>query len=79
MKQWVRAYKSMVYYRRCKRAIKRADRRAVSTGKKQLVLICDGKPVVMSKQRVKKLIKEGYFVKGFTAEKAEALAIYKTV
>ena len=32
----VKAYKSYVLYIRCKRAIKRADRNAVVTGKKQV-------------------------------------------
>ncbi len=68
----------MVFYRRCQRAIKRANRRAVTTGKKQLVMIYGGKPVVMSKQHLKTLIKKRAFVKGFTPEKAESLAIYKT-
>lgn len=65
-------------YTRCKRAINRADRNALMTGKKQLVLMYDGKPIVVSKQHLKKIIREGAFAKGFTPEKAEALAIYKT-
>lgn len=73
-----KAYKSMMLYIRCKRAIKRADRRAVVTGKKQLVLMYGGKPLVVSKQHLKAKIKEGAFRKGFSAEKAESLAIYKT-
>lgn len=74
----VKAYKSYVLYRRCKRAIKRADRQAVVTGKKQLVIMYGGKPLVVSKQHLKQKIKEGAFCKGFTPEKAESLAIYKT-
>lgn len=74
----VKAYKSYVLYRRCKRAIKRADRQAVTTGKKQLVIMYGGKPLVVSKQHLKQKIKEGAFCKGFTPEKAESLAIYKT-
>ncbi len=65
-------------YTRCKRAIKRADRNALTTGKKQLVLMYDGKPIVVSKQHLKKIIREGAFCKEFTTERAEALAIYKT-
>ncbi len=72
------AYHSLVLYRRCRRAIKEADRRKVTTGQKQLVLMYDGKPLVISKQRIKVKIKKGVFHKGFTPEKAEALAIYKT-
>lgn len=65
-------------YTRCKRAIKRADKQAVITGRKQLVLMYDGKPIVVSKRHLKKIIREGAFAKGFTPEKAEELAIYKT-
>lgn len=74
----VKAYKSYVLYKRCNRAIKRADRQAVVTGKKQLVIMYGGKPLVVSKQHLKQKIKEGAFCKGFTPEKAESLAIYKT-
>ena len=34
--------------------------------------------LVVSKQHLKAKIKEGAFCKGFTPEKAESLAIYKT-
>lgn len=75
----VKAFKSYVLYLRCKRAIKRADRNAVVTGKKWLVLMYGGKPIVVSKQHLKSKIKGGgAFCKRFTPEKAEALAIYKT-
>ena len=77
-KKLVKMYGSTVLYIRCKRAIKRADKQAVITGKKQLVIMYGSKPLVVSKQHLKKLIREGAFVKGFTPEKAEALAIYKT-
>ncbi len=70
--------KSFILYKRCRRAIKEADRRLVQTGKKQLVLMYDGKPMVISKQQVKAKIRQGFFHKGFTPEKAESLAIYKT-
>lgn len=78
IEKWVKAYKSMVLYIRCKRAIKRANRQAVVTGKKQLVIMYGGRPIVVSKQHLKAKIKEGAFRKGFTPEKAEQLAIYKT-
>lgn len=78
IEKWVKAYKSYVLYRRCKRAIKRADRQATVTGKKQLVIMYGNKPLVVSKQHLKAKIKEGAFCRGFTPEKAESLAIYKT-
>lgn len=49
-----------------------------SDGQKWLVLMYGGKPLVVSKQHLKAKIKEGAFCKGFTPEKAESLAIYKT-
>lgn len=78
IEKWVKAYKSYVLYKRCNRAIKRADRQAVTTGRKQLVIMYGGKPIVVSKQHLKAKIREGAFCKGFTPEKAESLAIYKT-
>ncbi len=69
---------SLRNYRRCRRAIREADRRLATTGHKQLVIMYDGRPMVISKRALKARIKAGYFRKGFTPEKAEALAIYKT-
>lgn len=74
----VKAYESYVLYIRCKRAIKRADRNAVVTGRKWLVIMYNGKPLVVSKQHLKAKIKEGVFRKDFTPQRAESLAIYKT-
>ena len=76
LKKLSKAYQSMVLYIRCKRAIHKADYLALTTGKKYLVLMSGGRPVVISKQRIKALIKKGGFVKGFTPTKAEEIAIY---
>ena len=77
-KKLVAAWKSMLLYVRCKRAIRKADRMAVVTGKKWLVLVSRGKPVVVSKQCIRRLIKQGYFTRDFTPAKAEEIAIHKT-
>ncbi len=73
---------SALLYWRCKKAIKRADYRAVTTGRKQLVLIQQGRPVVVSKQHLKNQIQQKKsqkgFKKGFTIQKAESMAIYIT-
>lgn len=74
----VKFIKSLVLYIRCKWARQEAILRAVTTGKKQLVLMYDGKPLVISKQRLKRKIKEGFFSKGFTSEKADSIAIFIT-
>ena len=42
-----------------------------------MVLVMDGKPVVVSMQGIKKLIRCQRFAKGFTAEKARKIAIYE--
>jgi hypothetical protein len=78
-RKWGDTLHSLANYKRCRRAIKEADRRKVTTGLKQLVIMYDGRPLVISKQRFKDKIRDGFFHKGFTPEKAEALAIYKTL
>ncbi|MEG1998983.1 MAG: hypothetical protein RR015_03105 [Bacteroidales bacterium] len=75
----VSAGKSLLLYWRCKYAITRADRQAITTGRKQLVIMYDGKPIVVSKQHLKRAIKSGAFRKGFTIENAEKMAIHKTL
>lgn len=62
---------------RKKRAIKQAQHDADTYRRKFLVLVRDGKPVVVSMQGVKKLIRQHRFAKGFTAEKAREIAIYE--
>lgn len=60
-----------------KRAIKKAQRDANQLRRKFLVLVMDGKPVVVSMQGIKKLIRCHRFAKGFTAETARKIAIYE--
>ena len=42
-----------------------------------MVLVMDGKPVVVSMQGIKNLIRCHRFAKGFTAETARKIAIYE--
>ena len=74
IKKLVRA---TVFEWRRKRAIKKAQRDANLMRRKFLVLVMDGKPVVVSMQGIKKLIRCHRFAKGFTAEKAMKIAIYE--
>ena len=69
--------RSTVFEWRRKRAIKKAQRDANQLRRKFLVLVIDGKPVVVSMQGIKKLIRCHRFAKGFTAEKARQIAIYE--
>lgn len=57
----------------------KAQHDATLYGKKFLVLVFGGKPVVVSMQGIKKLIRQHRFAKGFTAEKAEKCALYVAI
>lgn len=70
--------KALVFSIRLKQEKREADYRRGLTGQKMLVLCVAGRPLCVSKQRVKQLIKEGYYKKGTTPEDVEKLAIYKT-
>lgn len=73
IKKLVRA---TVFEWRRKRAIKKAQKDANLLRRRFLVLVQNGKPVVVSMQGVKKLIWCHRFAKGFTAEKAREIALY---
>ena len=73
IKKLVRA---TVFEWRRKRAIKKAQKDANLLRRRFLVLVQNGKPVVVSMQGVKKLIRCHRFAKGFTAEKARKIALY---
>lgn len=74
IKKLVRA---TVFEWRRKRAIKKAQKDANLLRRRFLVLVQNGKPVVVSMQGVKKLIRCHRFAKGFTAETARKIAIYE--
>lgn len=73
IKKFVRA---TIFEWRRKRAIKKAQKDANLLRRRFLVLVMNGKPVVVSMQGIRKLIKCHRFAKGFTAEKARQIAIY---
>lgn len=68
--------RATVFEWRRKRAIKKAQKDANLLRRRFLVLVQNGKPVVVSMQGVKKLIRCHRFAKGFTAEKAREIALY---
>lgn len=61
---------------RLARAKRKATRHANLYGKKFLVLVFGGKPVVVSMQGIKSLIRQHRFKRGFTAQQAEKIAIF---
>lgn len=77
--KWRAIYRSWRLYRKCERAKKHAQQQARITGKKQLVLMYDGAPVVVSKQHLKRQIACGAFARSFTIQQAEQGAIYVAV
>lgn len=60
------------------KAIKKANKYFQATGMKFLVIWYKNKPLVKSKQELRKLIKQGYFKKGLTIQKIEKMALYST-
>ena len=72
-------FKALVFDWRLKRAKKKAQHDATLYGKKFLVLVFGGKPVVVSMQGIKKRIRQHRFAKGFTAEKTEKCALYVAI
>lgn len=73
--KWVEAYRSLRNYRRCRRAIAKADRLA-KDGQPHVVLMLAGRPRVFSQQRLRYLVQQGVFT--LSARKLRAMAIYKT-
>ena len=69
-------WRATVFEWRRKRAITKAQQKANLLRRRFLVLVENGKPVVVSMQSMKKLIRCHRFAMGFTAEKAREIAIY---
>lgn len=71
--------RACVFDWRKKKAIKQAKKSAELYRKKYLVLVHNGRPVCVSMQGIKQLIRQHRFAPGFTAEKARQIAIYEVV
>lgn len=67
---------ALIFEWRKKRAVRKAQHDADLYRKKFLVIVFNGKPVVVSMQGLKSLIHKHRFARGFSAEKAAKLAIY---
>lgn len=61
---------------RLKLVCRKAKKLAQKENRKQLVLIFNGKPVVLSMQKIKVMISCHYFAKGITAEYLTKKAVY---
>lgn len=71
-------FRALLFDRRKNRAIRQARRSADLYRKKFLVLVWQRRPVCVSMQGVKKLIRQKKFP-GLTAEKAREIAIFEAV
>lgn len=76
IKTWFRAVIFECRLRHCRRE---ADRRRAISGQKQLVIVLNRRPVVVSKQHVRQLVREGMYRRGVTAADVEAKAIYRSI
>jgi len=61
-----------------KNAINKADWMAKKTGRRFFVLKYKRRFLVKSKEQLKRMIKNKYFVKGFDIQKAEKISLYIT-
>lgn len=76
----IRAYfRAVVFDFRLGHCRREADRLRAVSGKKYLVIVMNRRPVVISKQDIKNLIRDGFYRRGVTAADIEAKAIYCTV
>ena len=68
----------IIFNWRYKRAVRKADKLHKSTKRKYLVVVLNGKPVVLSKRKVRTLIATRHFRRGTTVRDIEDRAIYTT-
>lgn len=72
-------FKAVVFDCRLRYCRREADRRRALSGQKQLVIVLNRRPVVVCKQHIKQLVREGMYRRGVTAADIEAKAIYRTI
>lgn len=72
-------FRAVIFDCRLRHCRREADRRRVLSGQKQLVIVLNRRPIVVSKRHIKKLVREGMYRRGVTAADIEAKAIYRTI
>lgn len=75
----VKFFKALIFDFRLRHCRREADRRRTLSGQKQLVITLNRRPIVVSKQHIRQLVREGMYKKGVTAADIEKAAIYVTV
>lgn len=72
-------FRAVIFDCRLRHCRREADRRRALSGQKQLVIVLNRRPVVISKRHVKQLFREGMYRRGVTPADIESKAIYRTL
>lgn len=72
-------FRAVIFDCRLRHCRREAERRRALSGQKQLVIVLNRRPIVISKRHIKKLVREGMYRRGVTAADIEAKAIYRTI
>ncbi len=74
----IKLIKDIIFGWRYKHAVRKAVEFQRLTGRKQFVIMYDGKPVVVSKKKIRNLVSTHYFRKGTTVQDIERRALFIT-
>lgn len=74
----IQLIKDLIFGWRYKRAVKKAVKVQSLTGRKQFVVMYNGKPAVVSKKRIRYLVSTHAFTKGITVQDIERRALFVT-
>lgn len=74
----IQLIKDLIFGWRYKRAVRKALRFQRLTGRKQFVIAYKGKPVVVSKKKIRTLVATHTFTKGITVQDIERRALFVT-
>lgn len=74
----IQLIRDLIFGRRYKRAVKKAVKVQGLTGRKQFVIMYKGRPVVISKRKIRTLVATHYFAKGMTVQDIERKALFVT-
>jgi hypothetical protein len=74
----IQLIRDLIFGWRYKRAVKKAVKVQSLTGRKQFVIMYKGRPVVISKRKIRTLVATHYFAKGMTVQDIERKALFVT-
>jgi len=74
----IQLIRDLIFGWRYERAVKKAVKVQGLTGRKQFVIMYKGRPVVISKRKIRTLVATHYFAKGMTVQDIERKALFVT-